>query len=457
METRQQRKQELEKKRGEMVRLRQNPSYRREENERKRQKRVQEREEIAALRARVEELEAQLARYQNQQVEESSDSGEEGEESDDEDYGEEVFQDAVEGVDQEEADAPAVIEEEEEEVRLNKFGEEVAKNWVNWLGVSAALFDELVVKVQREMPKFKKTGSPRKRHTNTLIMTMEEAKTYTVFTLFWLRMYYPQVMAGLLFDVAPRTFMRMVRRGISCMASFLAAEIVWPSDEEFHREMDEWNSRLPGGLKNCVCVVDGSEWRIRRPRTNQHLYYSAKKKQHSINILFICWLSGMIFYKSPYAKGAHDQREWNTFRLRERFVGKEYGILGDGGFYFNRANDDDQIVAAKPFKKKRGEQLTQEQKEFNKKFSQFRVVVENAIGQLKKWKVFSEKFRHYRDNKTPLISPNDIMTVVVALTNRKIKERPLRGPNWQPPQKDPEGIATGDADTDSDNNESDEE
>jgi hypothetical protein len=188
-------------------------------------------------------------------------------------------------------------------------------------------------------------------------------------------------MAALLFKVHARTYIRIVRRTINCLATALSNEIKWPTDEEFKELVEGWNKVLPDGAKNCVCVVDGSEWRIYRPK-DQSIYYSAKKKQHSINTLFVVLLGGEIIYRTPYAKGAHDQREWNANQVRQKFIGKNYGIMGDGGFYFNRNEDMDKIIAAKPHKREKGKELTEEQKKFNKKLSQYRVVVENVIGQV---------------------------------------------------------------------------
>jgi hypothetical protein len=181
--------------------------------------------------------------------------------------------------------------------------------------------------------------------------------------------------------VHARTYMRIVRRTVNCLATTLDGEINWPTDQKFDQIIREWNAVLPSGMKDCVCVVDGSEWRIYRPK-DESTYYSAKKKQHSLNTLFVVVLGGEIIYRSPYAKGAHDQREWNAFNVRSKFIGKQYGILGDGGFFFNRNDDTVKIKAAKPYKREKGRELTEDQKKFNKKLSQYRVVVENVIGQV---------------------------------------------------------------------------
>jgi hypothetical protein len=87
-----------------------------------------------------------------------------------------------------------------------------------------------------------------------------------------------------------------------------------------------------------VCVVDGTEICISYPSKEpfQKRCYSGKKKQHSLNILLLTWLNGEIFYFSKARVGSNDQSHFNEERLRDRFVEKLFGVMGDGGFTFNR-------------------------------------------------------------------------------------------------------------------------
>lgn len=159
----------------------------------------------------------------------------------------------------------------------------------------------------------------------------------------------------------------------------------------------------------------------------------AKNTQHSLNVLFITALDGTILYCSDYHIGAHDQSHWNQLRLREHFVGKNFGIAGDGGFTFNRKCDQTTIIGYKPNKAKPNTPLTEEQKKYNKHLSQMRVIVENAIARVKQWKILKGVFRHFK-GKNHQINLNDILTVVVALTNRQIKKQPLRKSGWIAPE-----------------------
>ncbi len=50
-----------------------------------------------------------------------------------------------------------------------------------------------------------------------------------------------------------------------------------------------------------------------------------------------------IIWKSGFAYHPHDQKQWNELKVHELFLGKDYGVLGDGGFTFNLKNAHDHI------------------------------------------------------------------------------------------------------------------
>ena len=145
--------------------------------------------------------------------------------------------------------------------------------------------------------------------------------------------------------------------------------------------------------------------------------------------MMITKLDGEIIYYSPFRIGAHDQAHWNELNLQQRFVGKTFGIMGDGGFTFNRVEDERKIIGYKPFKTPKGGSLNDEEKLWNKKLSEVRVVVENSFRVVKVFKILGGIFRHFRNGKGQ-IQENDILTICMSLANRKIKRNPLRSHFW---------------------------
>ena len=161
-------------------------------------------------------------------------------------------------------------------------------------------------------------------------------------------------------------------------------------------------------------MTDGTEIIIHRPNdeTLQRFYYSAKKKQHSINVLFVVLLDGRIIYKSKaYTGNVSDQGAWNYEKLRDRFIGlllgmllvqcyllvvsgKLYGVGGDSGFTFNRLSDWEKIKAFQAHSNKNNNTVTVEQEEENTNLARIRAVVENVFAVMKQWACISGMFRH---------------------------------------------------------------
>lgn len=179
-------------------------------------------------------------------------------------------------------------------------------------------------------------------------------------------------------------------------------------------------------FQEVACIIDGTEIRVSRPTKEpwKTKLYSGKKKQHSLNVLIIVLLNGQIIFYDG-SETVSDQQHWNQTNVRERFIGKNFGIMGDGGFTFNKKKESTPIHGYKPFKKKAGQQLTEEQRQFNHRLSSMRVLVENVIARLKKFKIFKGVFRHYKAGRSQ-IPFSQILTVVVGLTNRRLRQSPLR-------------------------------
>ena len=153
------------------------------------------------------------------------------------------------------------------------------------------------------------------------------------------------------------------------LAKTLKDEVRFPSDNELE---DLKNTPMQNhGFFDCVCVVDSTEVQISRPKNKvlQNKTWSGKKKQNSLNVMMITKLDGEIIYYSPFCIGTHDQAHWNELNLRQKFVGKTFGIIGNDGFTFNQIEDEQKIIGYKPFKTPKGGSLNTDQKLWNTKLS----------------------------------------------------------------------------------------
>lgn len=261
--------------------------------------------------------------------------------------------------------------------------------------------------------------------------------------LLWLRQYPTYVLLSAIFGVNTHDIGHILYRGVQVLREYFGDRPDFPSDKLLEAERDKWASALPDFLKGAACVVDGSEFKIPRPASKmESRFYSYKKHQHALNLLFIVAFDGRILWWSPKQDGPpHDQSWWNSCGLRENFEGKDFGIIGDGGYYFNRSSDTVRILGFKPTARhplthesgtvlaKKG--LTPEEKEDNTKISHWRVIVEDSISSLKILRVFKSVFRHHSSTDRTNIAFDDVMTIGVNLTNMRLKKSPLRPAGWE--------------------------
>lgn len=289
-------------------------------------------------------------------------------------------------------------------------------------------FQDLLAAVRPSIEQTTTRGTLRQRQVKKTSLSPFDM---VFLTLFWLAHYPTLAFISSFFSLHEREVTRVLKQTLAGMAAALQQEVQWPTEEEFVQHQNNMAYFHNWNFADIACVIDGTEIRVARPKTwdKQKILWSGKKHQHSLNVLFITRLDGIIIYYSPYRVGAHDQSHWNELNLRSKFVGSSFGICGDGGFTFNRKQDQEEIIGYKPYKKPKNGTLTEEQKQYNKRLSQMRVIVENTIARVKQWKILKGTFRHYHEDKGQL-DLNQILTVVVALTNRNIRKTPLRRSTW---------------------------
>ena len=150
-------------------------------------------------------------------------------------------------------------------------------------------------------------------------------------------------------------------------------------------------------------IIDCTEQPIHRPGDDavQKRHYSGKKKRHTLKSEYIMTKNGRIASVSPSHPGSrHDlavRRSGPKLPRRAR-------AYGDSAY---QGYDKDHEAIDYPYKKPKGGQLTEEEKEYNKGLSRFRVRVEHKIGQVKRFRIVSNPFRNPRrthSTKTSIIA-----------------------------------------------------
>jgi hypothetical protein len=236
-------------------------------------------------------------------------------------------------------------------------------------GVKVSEFEEILLKVEplwqsEILGKYKRPGRFCKLDLREHLMML----------LLYYRHYITQEFTGMLFNLTKAN----VCRGIKKLEPLLEKIMSLPKREGLS----------PDEIQNLI--IDATENQIERPKYNQKEYYSGKKKRHTVKTEIRVTKRGRIVHVSQSVPGSvHD------FRLLEEGEEIPQGThaMADSGYEgLCNIHEDSETPKKKP---KNGE-LTKEEKEKNTALSKVRVIVENILGDIKIFRIMSDRYRNKR-------------------------------------------------------------
>ncbi len=162
-----------------------------------------------------------------------------------------------------------------------------------------------------------------------------------------------------------------------------------------------------------LAFIDCTEQQIPRPADNKRkkMFYPGKKKRHTIKNQIMVNKDGHILHKVGYKKGR--KHDYDVYKNNHPVIPKEVVNVVDLG-YLGIETDFPEQLSALPYKKKRNQFLSYDEKEYNKIHSKKRIIVEHTISRLKKYKILADIFR----NK--LRKYNKVSDIVAGLVNYRI-------------------------------------
>ena len=101
--------------------------------------------------------------------------------------------------------------------------------------------------------------------------------------------------------------------------------------------------------------------------------------------------SGLIIHKTSKKKGK--RHDYDIYKENHHLIPKQVVNVFDLGYLGIEKDFPDQLSAL-PYKRKRNCERSLEEKEYNKRHSKKRVVIEHAICRLKKYRIFTDVFRN---------------------------------------------------------------
>ncbi len=162
-----------------------------------------------------------------------------------------------------------------------------------------------------------------------------------------------------------------------------------------------------------IAFTDCTEQQIPRPvdKERRKIYYSGKKKRHTVKNQITVNNRGYILHKVGYKKGR--KHDYDVYKKNHPVIPKEVITVVDLG-YLGIEKDFPEQLSALPFKRKRNQDLSPEEKEYNRIHAKERIVIEHTICRLKKYRIMSDVFR----NK--LRKHNKVSDIVAGLVNYRI-------------------------------------
>lgn len=236
-----------------------------------------------------------------------------------------------------------------------------------------------------------------------------DLKDRCIMLLIYYRLYITYTLAGFLFDLDQSNICRDIQKIDTLIRQCLPIPEKFCNITKRLKTPEEVETYFPGFL----AFIDSTEQQIPRPvdKERRKMYYSGKKKRHTVKIQLLINDHGYILHKTDHKKGR--RHDYDIYKENHPATPKDVVNVFDLG-YLGVEKDFPQQLSSLPYRKKRNLQLSQNQKEYNKMHSKKRIVIEHIICRLKKYRIMSDIFRNR------LRKYNKVSDIVSGLVNYRI-------------------------------------
>jgi len=180
------------------------------------------------------------------------------------------------------------------------------------------------------------------------------------------------------------------------------------------KTLEEVEKYFPGFL----AFTDSTEQQIPRPidKRRRTVYYSGKKKKHTIKTQLMVNNHGFVIHKLGYKKGS--RHDYDIYKKNHPIAPKDVVNVFDLG-YLGVEKDIPEQLSSIPNRKKRNLDLSSEEREYNKSHSKKRILIEHIICRLKKYRILAaDVFRNKLMKKYKKVSD-----IVAGLVNYRIMKQ----------------------------------
>jgi hypothetical protein len=238
-----------------------------------------------------------------------------------------------------------------------------------------------------------------------------DLKDRVLMLLVYYRLYITYTLTGFLFDLDQSNICRDIQKLESLVRQCLPIPQKIYNITKRLRTLDEIEKYFPGFMS----FIDSTEQQIPRPTGNKRkraLFYSGKKKRHTVKTQLMTNNHGIIIYKSNHKNGR--RHDYDIYKENHPVTPKEVVNVFDLG-YLGVGKDYPEQLSSLPNRKKRNMDPSEEEKEYNVIHAKKRIVIEHTICRLKKFRILADVFRNRLKRKY-----NKVSDIVSGLVNYRI-------------------------------------
>jgi hypothetical protein len=278
------------------------------------------------------------------------------------------------------------------------------------LGIRKESFEKLLVTFRQILIEETNNNKKRKRrYGGGSNGNIKDPRKKLFFILWYLKVYPTYDVAAYVFSSSKSRTQHWGAEILPLLEKTLGRKLVLP--ERRISSVEEFFKMFPDAKEVMLDGVERPTVRSRKNKT-QNKHYSGKKKRHTRKNLVLANSKRKILLLTPTKHGrVHDKKMSDKNMVASR-IPEEVSLLVDTGFQGIQKQHENTLI---PKKKPKGGFLTQAEKEMNRLISSSRIVVEHAIGGMKRFGAASHIFR----NKNGL--DDTFMNVCAGLWNLELE------------------------------------
>lgn len=287
----------------------------------------------------------------------------------------------------------------------------------SFTGISIQQFDNIYKEIKSKYEKYeiKRLSSKRRRERDVGAIDRHFkliVEDRIIMVLVYYRLYITYTLTEFLFELDQSNVCRGIQKIEGLIRQCLPIPQKLYKITRRLKTKEEVEEYFPG----FMAFVDVTEQPIPRPTKNRlrrRLYYSGKKKKHTVKNLYTANEDGLIVYKSKH-KQIGKKHDYKIYTTNHPVTPKDVENIFDLGFLGVEKDYPAEQKSVLPIKKKKNQNLTLEEKEYNRSHSKKRIVVEHVICRIKKYRIMNDVFRNR------LKKYDKVSDIVAGLVNYRI-------------------------------------